>query len=145
MGDKNAKFEETTQGKNTSRERNKLVIPTKMDNSEYRLSFPERSDHRRFNISTPLQGYIQNWYSRNWKLETIDHITVARSWGKSMTDVRAYRGADIASDLQLMVVKFKIKIARASRHGQIRRRKYNIWKSRYNNIANSFKRLSISL
>ena len=33
----------------------------------------------------------------------IDHITVARRWRKRMQDVRAYRGADVASDHQLLV------------------------------------------
>ena len=45
-----------------------------------------------------------------------------------MQDVRAYRGADIASDHQLLVAKFKIKIARATKQEQTRNRKFNIQK-----------------
>ena len=58
----------------------------------------------------------------------MDHITVARRWRKSMQDVRAYRGADIASDHHLLVAKFKIKIARATKQEQTRNRKFNIQK-----------------
>ena len=58
----------------------------------------------------------------------IGHITIARRWRKSMQDVRAYRGADIASDHQFLVAKFKIKIARATKQEQTRNRKFNIQK-----------------
>ena len=48
-------------------------------------------------------------YKTTWTLldmrtrNQIDHITVARRWRKRMQDVRAYRGAHVASDHQLLV------------------------------------------
>lgn len=73
-------------------------------------------------------------HKTTWKLpdmrtrNQIDHIKVARTWRKSMQDVRVYRGADIESDYQLLVAKFKIKIARATKQEQTRNRKFNIQK-----------------
>ena len=72
---------------------------------------PERSSHKRYDISVPSQDIDKTiWVSQETKTRNhIDHITVVRRWRKSMTDIRAYRGADIASDHQLVVAKFKIK------------------------------------
>jgi len=51
------------------------------------------------------------WTSPDGKTDNqIDHITVARKWRRSLLDVRARRGADVASDHQLLVATFKTKL-----------------------------------
>ena len=40
----------------------------------------------------------------------IDHICVSRRWISSLQDVRAYRGADVASDHYMIVANLRIKL-----------------------------------
>lgn len=55
-----------------------------------------------------------------------------------MIDVRAYRGADIASDHQLVIAKLKIKIARATKQEQSVNRRYNIRRLKDPNTSQQF-------
>ncbi|XP_059158094.1 craniofacial development protein 2-like [Physella acuta] len=51
------------------------------------------------------------WTSPDGKTKNqIDHITVSRKWRRSLMDVRAKRGADAASDHQLVVAILKLKL-----------------------------------
>ena len=51
------------------------------------------------------------WTSPDGKTENqIDHITIGRKWRRSLHDVRARRGADAASDHQLVVAVLQIKL-----------------------------------
>ena len=51
------------------------------------------------------------WTSPDGKTENqIDHITVSRKWRRSLLDVKVRRGADVASDHQLLVAIMKVKM-----------------------------------
>ena len=45
----------------------------------------------------------------------IDHILINGKWRSSLQDVRAYRGADVASDHNLLVAVLSLKLCRARR------------------------------
>lgn len=42
----------------------------------------------------------------------IDHNNITGRWRRTLQDVRAYRGADIGSDHELLVAKLRIKMAK---------------------------------
>jgi hypothetical protein len=51
------------------------------------------------------------WVSPDHKTENqIDHVAVGWKWRRSLLDVRNNRGADIGSELHLVVAKFRMKI-----------------------------------
>ena len=41
----------------------------------------------------------------------IDHVLINRKWRKSLLDVRAFRGADLGSDQELVIAKIQLKLA----------------------------------
>ena len=51
------------------------------------------------------------WRSPNGKtVNQIDHICISKRWASAMMDVRSFRGADVATDHYLVVVKLKMKL-----------------------------------
>ncbi|XP_065583817.1 craniofacial development protein 2-like [Artemia franciscana] len=50
----------------------------------------------------------------------IDHILINKKWKSSLQDVRAYRGADVASDHALMIAKLSLKL-KATKKSQPKR------------------------
>ena len=67
-------------------------------------------------------------HKRTWiypggkKKNQIDHVLVSRQHRTSATDTRAMRGADIASDHQLMRSKIKLKLKRKQKNKAIRKK-----------------------
>jgi len=59
----------------------------------------------------------------------IDHILINGKWRSSLQDVRAYRGADVASDHNLLVAVVSLKLRRA-RRGQQRGHQFDSSKMR---------------
>jgi endonuclease/exonuclease/phosphatase family metal-dependent hydrolase len=58
------------------------------------------------------------WISPDGKTANqIDHIAIARRWRGSLQDVRAWRGADAASDHQLVVATMRTKLRAAVTYG----------------------------
>ena len=110
MGDMNAKVGNN----NTARERimGRHGVGTCNENGELFVEFCDFNDlviggtvfpHKKIHKTT--------WASPNRKTENqIDRITVARKWKRSPQDVRAMRGADAASDHQLVLANFKTKL-----------------------------------
>ncbi len=138
MGDMNAKV-----GKdNTGREliMGKEGIGDINENGELFADFCSHNDLVIGGTTFPHKDiHKTTWISPDTKTRNqIDHITVARRWRKSMIDVRAYRGADIASDHQLVIAKFRVKIARATRIDQLRNKRYNIKKLKDPQVIREF-------
>ena len=69
----------------------------------------------------------------------IDHILINGKWRSSLQDVRAYRGADVASDLNLLVSVVLLKLRRA-RRGQRRGHQFDSSKLRDDRIRQAFRR-----
>ncbi|KAK2716458.1 hypothetical protein QYM36_006811 [Artemia franciscana] len=46
----------------------------------------------------------------------IDHCLVNRKWRTSLMDVCSHRGADVGSDHNLMIAKFKVKLTKNVKH-----------------------------
>jgi len=68
------------------------------------------------------------WISPDHKTENqIDHMCVSKKFRRSMEDVRVYRGADVGSDHNLVMGKFKLKLKRigGATGNQEKRIKYN--------------------
>jgi hypothetical protein len=66
------------------------------------------------------------WESPDHRMQNqIDHITIQRKWRRSLLDVRAYRGADAASDHQLLVGSVQLKIAALKIKDSAARPKFN--------------------
>lgn len=59
--------------------------------------FPHRKFHK-----IKISGYGNK--------NQIDHITISGKWKRTLLDVRAHRGADIGSDHDLVIAKFRVKI-----------------------------------
>jgi exonuclease III len=51
----------------------------------------------------------------------LDHIIINQRWKRSLQDCRTYRGADIASDHELLIGDIKMRLARPKRGGQSKR------------------------
>ena len=68
------------------------------------------------------------WVSPDGVTENqIDHICINKKFRRSLQDVRAKRGADVASDHHLVVAKLKLKLKRNPvADSQTKREKYNI-------------------
>jgi hypothetical protein len=62
----------------------------------------------------------------------IDHITIHRKW-RSLTDVRAYKGANAASDHQLLIGSVQLKIAAHKVRDSAASPKFNI-ESKWQNV-----------
>ena len=68
----------------------------------------------------------------------IDHILINGKWRRSLQDVRAERGADVASDHNLLVAVVSQKLRRA-RRGQQRGHQFDSSKLRDDRIRQAFK------
>lgn len=68
----------------------------------------------------------------------IDHILINAKWRRSLQDVRVYRGADIASYHNLLVVNITIKLHKTGR-GQERGRQLDLSKLTNNMTKQAFK------
>ena len=68
------------------------------------------------------------WISPNRKTENqIDHITINRKWRRSLQNVRVMRGADAASDHNLVVWEFKTKLKSYKDHAGRPAHKFNVY------------------
>ena len=66
------------------------------------------------------------WISPDHLTENqIDHICIAKKFRRSLQDVCVKRGADVASDHQLVVAKIKLKLKRNGNGEICQRLKYN--------------------
>ena len=78
--------------------------------------FPHRDIHK------------TTWTSPNGKTENqIDHITINRKWRRSLHNVRVMRGADAASDHNLVVGEFRIKLKSYKDHAGRPAHKFNVY------------------
>lgn len=110
MGDLNAKVGDNNTGKELIMGRH--GVGTCNENGELFTDFCSFNDlviggtiypHRKIHKTT--------WTSPDGKTENqIDHFTIDRKWRRSMQDVRVRRGADAASDHQLLVATLKTKL-----------------------------------
>lgn len=67
------------------------------------------------------------WTSPNGRTENqIDHITIGRKWRRSLHDVRAMRGADAASDHNLVIAVIKVKLKAYRDQAERPTHKYNV-------------------
>ena len=67
------------------------------------------------------------WVSSDLITENqIDHVCIAKKFRRSLKDVRVKRGADVASDHDLVVAKLKLKLRRNETGEQRRRARYNV-------------------
>ena len=67
------------------------------------------------------------WTSPNGRTENqIDHITISRKWRQSLRDVRVKRGANTASNHQLVVAVLKIKLKAYKDQADRPSHKYNV-------------------
>ena len=69
----------------------------------------------------------------------IDHILINGKWRSSLQDVRAYRGADVASDHNLLVAVPSLKLRRARRR-QGREHQFDSSKLKDDRIRQDFRR-----
>ena len=82
--------------------------------------------------------YKQTWTSPGGKTKNqIDHVLVSRQHRTSVMDTRAMRGADIASDHQLVRSKIKLKLKRKQKNKAIRK-KFDIIKLQHPAIKAQF-------
>ena len=78
------------------------------------------------------------WVSPDHQTENqIDHIVVRQRWRSSLQDVRAKRGADIASDHHLVVAKLKMKLS-ARKRQQNPRIRFDVRKLRTKETKDAF-------
>ncbi|PVD26786.1 hypothetical protein C0Q70_14464 [Pomacea canaliculata] len=110
MGDLNAKVGDD----NTNREliMGRHGVGTCNENGELFIDFCVFNDHVIGGTVFPHKIiHKTTWTSPDGQTENqIDHITVGRRWRRSLQDVRVRRGADAASDHQLLIAVFKIKL-----------------------------------
>ncbi|RUS76707.1 hypothetical protein EGW08_015534 [Elysia chlorotica] len=73
--------------------------------------FPHKTIHKVTWTSPDLSIYRCAVPSPDGRTQNqIDHITIGRKWRRSLQDVRAKRGADAASDHQLVIAVLKLKL-----------------------------------
>ncbi|XP_068738570.1 craniofacial development protein 2-like [Montipora capricornis] len=78
------------------------------------------------------------WRSPNGRsLNQIDHIIINGKWRRSLENVRVFRGADAASDHNLVVATAKLKLRKAMRQEQ-QRKQFDIAKLRCPKIQKQF-------
>jgi hypothetical protein len=70
----------------------------------------------------------------------IDHITIHKKWRRSLLHVRAFRGADVASDHQLLIGSVQLKIAALKVRDIADRPKFNIDKLKSNMVRKSMEK-----
>ncbi|XP_052224834.1 uncharacterized protein LOC127840456 [Dreissena polymorpha] len=68
----------------------------------------------------------------------IDHIAISRRWRRPLADVRAYKGADIGSDHDLVIAKLRVKIARVKKSGLQRQPMFNTSKLKERPVCQDF-------
>lgn len=56
-----------------------------------------------------------------WSFNQIDQIIVNGKWQRSLTGVRAFRGADVFSDHHLITATVKLKLRKVKKHSQQRK------------------------
>ena len=79
------------------------------------------------------------WTSPDGKTRNqIDHILINKKWRTSLLDVRTRRGADVASDHELLVAKIRLKLRNAKK-GETRSGKFNVQKLQNPEVAHKFK------
>jgi hypothetical protein len=79
------------------------------------------------------------WISPNGRDKNqIDHIIINGKWRRSLQDVRAMRGADVASDHHLIVANIKLKLKKSSTHVSVKR-KFDVGKLQDPKIQQEFK------
>jgi len=79
------------------------------------------------------------WTSPDGKTKNqIDHIIINKKWRTSLLDVRTRRGADVASDHELIVAKIRLKL-RTAKKGEIRNGKFNVQKLQNPEVAQKFR------
>jgi hypothetical protein len=79
------------------------------------------------------------WISLDYITENqIDHFAISRKW-RSLRGVRNKRGADIGSDIDLVVDLFKLKVLASHRKFQTCAEKLNIENSKQTEIKNEFR------
>ena len=71
-------------------------------------------------------------------MNQIDHVLVSKRHRTSVIDTRAMRGADIASDHQLVRTKIKIKLKRKMTHSNNSRRKFDTTKLQLPSVRAKF-------
>ena len=71
----------------------------------------------------------------------IDHACINRRWRRSLFDARTQRGADVASDHELVISKIKVKLQKIkkSRKSGFRRDKFNTEKLKQRETLETFK------
>ncbi|KAK7097079.1 hypothetical protein V1264_004109 [Littorina saxatilis] len=66
------------------------------------------------------------WISPDLSTENqIDHVCIGKKFRRSLQDVRVRRGADVASDHQLLVARLRLKLRRNWTEGSSQRQRYN--------------------
>ena len=128
---------------NTGRDRvmGKHGIGTINDNGERLCHF---CDENNMVIGGTLFRY-RNIHKTTWTSPSgatksqIDHIPINGKWRSSLQDVRAYRGANVASDHNLLVAVVSLKLRRA-RRGQQRGHQFDSSKLRDDRIRQAFRR-----
>ena len=74
------------------------------------------------------------------KQNQIDHITIHKKWRRSLLDVRAFRGADVASDHQLLVRSVQLKTAALTVRDTADRPKFNTDKLKSKTVHKSMEK-----
>ena len=88
--------------------------------------FPQKEIHR------------YTWTSPNGQYHNqIDHVAVRSNFKRSVQDVRAYRGADCASDHNLVIAKTLLKLSRTGRRA-VQDRRYDTSKLNAPEIRKQF-------
>lgn len=90
--------------------------------------FPHRRVHKATWVSPDLSTENQ-----------IDHVCITKKFRRPLQDVRARRGADIASDHHLLVAKVQLKLKRNFTGEKNQRQKFNTALLRDPAIAEEFK------
>lgn len=90
--------------------------------------FPHRRVHKATWVSPDLSTENQ-----------IDHVCITKKFRRSLQDVRARRGADIASDHHLLVAKVQLKLKRKFTGEKNQRQKFNTALLRDPGLAEEFK------
>ena len=80
------------------------------------------------------------WISHDRRTENqIDHITISKKFRGSMLDVRVKRGADAASDHNLLVCNLRLKLQAAKKFEERSSKRYNVSSLKDRNKLESFK------
>ena len=68
----------------------------------------------------------------------IDHVAISRRWRRTLTDVRAYRGADAGSDHELLIARLQVRIASIRKSGMQRHPRFDTSRLREEEKQHSF-------